>query len=328
MPLTARDLQELVRLLEREPRWREALRAALWKEEDLVRWLRERLPRLLQEEPRFGAEVVGILAQTLSPRSELIRVLEEIRALREDMDRRFAAMDERFRALQEDMGRRFAAMDERFRALREDMDRRFEAMDERFRALQEDMDRRFEAMDERFRALQEDMGRRFEAMDERFRALQEDMDRRFRVQAEILDRHGRDLRYLRVGFGSLGRRFGLGFEEAVRGMVEEFAGVGPLRAERLVLRDEAGEVFGVPGQVIEFDAFVHDGDRFLVEVKAFAQREDVLLFRRKVEFAARQLGQTFRAVMVAPFAHRRAVETARELGVQILAAEEPPEGDA
>ncbi len=274
MPLTARDLQELVRLLEREPRWREALRAALWKEEDLVRWLRERLPRLLQEEPRFGAEVVGILAQTLSPRSELIRVLEEIRALREDMDRRFAAMDERFRALQEDMERRF------------------------------------------------------EAMDERFRALQEDMDRRFRVQAEILDRHGRDLRYLRVGFGSLGRRFGLGFEEAVRGMVEEFAGVGPLRAERLVLRDEAGEVFGVPGQVIEFDAFVHDGDRFLVEVKAFAQREDVLLFRRKVEFAARQLGQTFRAVMVAPFAHRRAVETARELGVQILAAEEPPEGDA
>lgn len=250
MPLTARDLQELVRLLEQEPQWREALRAALWKEEDLVRWLRERLPRLLQEDPRFGAEVVGILAQTLSPRSELIRVLEEIRALREDM------------------------------------------------------------------------GRRFEAMDERFRVLQEDMDRRFQLQAEILDRHGRDLRYLRVGFGSLGRRFGLGFEEAVRGLVEEFAGIGPLRAERLVLRDEAGEVFGVPGQVIEFDAFVHDGDRFLVEVKAFAQREDVLLFRRKVEFAAQRLGQTFRAVMVAPFAHRRAVETARELGVQILTAEE------
>lgn len=250
MPLTARDLQELVRLLEQEPQWREALRAALWKEEDLVRWLRERLPRLLQEDPRFGAEVVGILAQTLSPRSELIRVLEEIRALREDMERRF------------------------------------------------------------------------EAMDERFRALQEDMDRRFQLQAEILDRHGRDLRYLRVGFGSLGRRFGLGFEEAVRGLVEEFAGIGPLRAERLVLRDEAGEVFGVPGQVIEFDAFVHDGDRFLVEVKAFAQREDVLLFRRKVEFAAQRLGQTFRAVMVAPFAHRRAVETARELGVQILTAEE------
>jgi hypothetical protein len=250
MPFRAEDLQDLVHLLEREPQWREALRAALWTDEDLVRWLRERLPRLLQEDPRLGAEVVGILAQTLSPRSELLRVLEEIRAVREDF------------------------------------------------------------------------GRRFEAIDQRFRALQEDMDRRFALQAELLRQHGRELRTLRVGFGSLGRRLGFGFEEAVRRIVEEFGGVGPLKAERLTLRDENGELFGVPGQVVEFDALVHDGERFLVEVKAFAEEEDVLLFRRKVEFAARHLPQPFRAVMVAPFAHRRAIQAARRLGVTLLAAEE------
>ncbi len=268
MPFRAEDLQDLVHLLEREPQWREALRAALWTDEDLVRWLRERLPRLLQEDPRLGAEVVGILAQTLSPRSELLRVLEEIRAVREDFGRRF------------------------------------------------------EAMDQRFRALQEEMDRRFEAMDQRFRALQEDMDRRFALQAELLRQHGRELRTLRVGFGSLGRRLGFGFEEAVRRIVEEFGGVGPLKAERLTLRDENGELFGVPGQVVEFDALVHDGERFLVEVKAFAEEEDVLLFRRKVEFAARHLPQPFRAVMVAPFAHRRAIQAARRLGVTLLAGEE------
>jgi hypothetical protein len=304
MPFRAEDLQDLVHLLEREPQWREALRAALWTDEDLVRWLRERLPRLLQEDPRLGAEVVGILAQTLSPRSELLRVLEEIRAVREDF------------------GRRFEAMDQRFRALQEEMDRRFEAMDQRFRVLQEEMDRRFEAIDQRFRVLQEEMDRRFEAMDQRFRALQEDMDRRFALQAELLRQHGRELRTLRVGFGSLGRRLGFGFEEAVRRIVEEFGGVGPLKAERLTLRDENGELFGVPGQVVEFDALVHDGERFLVEVKAFAEEEDVLLFRRKVEFAARHLPQPFRAVMVAPFAHRRAIQAARRLGVTLLAAEE------
>jgi hypothetical protein len=286
MPFRAEDLQDLVHLLEREPQWREALRAALWTDEDLVRWLRERLPRLLQEDPRLGAEVVGILAQTLSPRSELLRVLEEIRAVREDFGRRF------------------------------------EAIDQRFRALQEEMDRRFEAMDQRFRVLQEEMDRRFEAMDQRFRALQEDMDRRFALQAELLRQHGRELRTLRVGFGSLGRRLGFGFEEAVRRIVEEFGGVGPLKAERLTLRDENGELFGVPGQVVEFDALVHDGERFLVEVKAFAEEEDVLLFRRKVEFAARHLPQPFRAVMVAPFAHRRAIQAARRLGVTLLAGEE------
>ncbi len=286
MPFRAEDLQDLVHLLEREPQWREALRTALWTDEDLVRWLRERLPRLLQEDPRLGAEVVGILAQTLSPRSELLRVLEEIRAVREDLGRRF------------------------------------EAMDERFRALQEEVDRRFEAIDQRFRVLQEEMDRRFEAMDQRFRVLQEDMDRRFALQAELLRQHGRELRILRVGFGRLGRRLGFGFEEAVRCIVEEFGGVGPLKAERLTLRDEKGELFGVPGQVVEFDALVHDGERFLVEVKAFAEEEDVLLFRRKVEFAARHLPQPFRAVMVAPFAHRRAIQAARRLGVTLLAAEE------
>ena len=286
MPLGLEDLQDLVHLLEQQPQWREALRAALWTDEDLVRWLRERLPRLLQEDPRLAAEVVGILAQTLSPRSELLRVLEEIRAVREDFGRRF------------------------------------EAMDDRFRALQEEMDRRFEAMDQRFRALQEDMDRRFEAMDQRFRALQEDMDRRFALQAELLRQHGRELRTLRVGLGSLARRLGFGFEEAVRRIVEEFGGVGPLKAERLTLRDENGELFGVPGQVVEFDALVHDGECFLVQVKAFADREDVLLFHRKLEFAARHLPRPFRAVMVAPFAHARAADTARQLGIQLLTAEE------
>jgi hypothetical protein len=246
MPLGLEDLQDLVRLLEQQPQWREALRALLWTEEDLVGWLREQLPRLLQEDPRLRAEVLGVLAQSLSPRSELVRVLEEIRALREDF------------------------------------------------------------------------GKRFEAMDERFRALQEDVDRRFQLQAQILARHDRELRYLRVGFGGLGRRWGLGLEEAV----EEFAGVGPLTAERLALRDDAGEVFGVPGQAVEYDAFVHDGECFMVKVKAFADREDVLLFHRKLEFAARHLPRPFRAVMVAPFAHARAADTARQLGIQLLTAEE------
>ncbi len=110
----------------------------------------------------------------------------------------------------------------------------------------------------------------------------------------------------------------------MRGLVEEFTGLGPLRAERLVLRDDAGEVFGVRGQQVEFDAFLHDGEHILVEVKAFAEREDVLVFRRKVEFAARHLNQPLRAVLVAPFAHPRAVEAARELGVQIVTAGEEP----
>ncbi|MDR5709942.1 MAG: hypothetical protein QN172_08530 [Armatimonadota bacterium] len=47
----------------------------------------------MRQNPRFGAEVVGILAQTLSPRAELIQVLEEIRNLREDFNRRLNRLE-------------------------------------------------------------------------------------------------------------------------------------------------------------------------------------------------------------------------------------------
>lgn len=88
------------------------------------------------------------------------------------------------------------------------------------------------------------MDRRFELVERR----SESVDRQFAATAAILRR-------LEVGLGSLER----GFEEAVRATVEEFAGLGPLRAERLVLQDTQGEVYGVRNREVEFDALVHDG---------------------------------------------------------------------
>lgn len=252
--------------------------------EQFIEWLRSEFPRLLQEDPRFSAEVVGILSQTLGSRSEFVRLLEEIKLLREDANRRFEAAERRFEAI----------------------DRRFEAID-----------RWFEAIDRRFEELRQDMNRRFEVVEQTLLA-----------HSEALRRIDRELRQLHIGFGSLGRRFGLGLEEAVRLTVEEFSGLGPLRAERLVLKDAEGEVFGVRGQAIEFDAFVHDGRRFLVEVKGFAEPEDVLVFSRKLQFARRELREPFEAVMISPFATQEAVRLARQLGIPVLPADGEDEGES
>ncbi len=46
---------------------------------------------------------------------------------------------------------------------------------------------------------------------------------------------------------SLGGHVGHGLEQVVKEIVEEFAGQAFPSAERLVLRDETGEVFGVAG---------------------------------------------------------------------------------
>lgn len=256
--------------------------------EEFVEWLRREFPRLLQEDPRFSAEVVGILSQTLGSRMEFNRLLAEMKALREDFGRRFEVVQ-----------RHLESMESRF----EQVDRRFEAIDRRFEAAE----RRFEAIDRRF----EEANRRFEAI-----------ERTLVAHSEVLAEHTRALRRLETGLGSLGGRFGEGFEETIRATVEEFSGLGPLRAERLVIRDTEGELFGVPGQAVEFDAFVHDGKRFLVEVKGFAKPQDVLLFFRKMEFARRHLEEPFEPLLIAPFMRKQAARLARELGIRVLMHEE------
>ena len=81
----------------------------------------------------------------------------EIKHLREDMAKQFAATDKRF----EDINKRFEAVDGRFAEAREDTNRRFAEV-------REDMNKRFEAVDKRFAEVREDMNKRFETMDKRF----------------------------------------------------------------------------------------------------------------------------------------------------------------
>jgi chromosome segregation ATPase len=103
-------------------------------EQDLVRLL----PKLLKEHPELRYEVVGILAESFATKSDTAILLEELKKLREDFNRKA-----------DEDSRRFEAVDKRFEAI----DRRFEAVDKRFEAI----DRRFEAVDKRFEAIESEL---------------------------------------------------------------------------------------------------------------------------------------------------------------------------
>ncbi len=79
-------------------------------------------------------------------------VVQELRAFREDTNRRFEAVDRRFEAVD----RRFEEMMTELKALRTDMDKRFEQMrvdmDKRFEAQRSDMDKRFDLVGVEFKA--------------------------------------------------------------------------------------------------------------------------------------------------------------------------------
>jgi hypothetical protein len=197
------------------------------------------------------------------------------------------------------MHQRFEAIDRRFEAV----DRRFEAIDRRFEAI----DRRFEAIDRRFEAVD----RRFEAVDRRFEAILETL----REHTQQLREQAQQLRDLTIHLSALGGRVGHGLESLVKSVVEEFAGHTFPSAERLVLWDEAGEVFGIAKAEVEFDLYVHNGKDYLVEVKSHLKVTDVQSFYRKVKFAEEKMGRSFIPLLIALSMDPKAAPQMQELGI-------------
>jgi hypothetical protein len=159
------------------------------------------LPQLLQQNPKIATTIEGMLAHQFPPRDEFIQLLNEVKLLREDTNRRFEQVDQRFEQverrielLQTEMNQRFEQVEKRIDLLHAEMNQRFEQVEQRIELLQnevkllrEDTNQRFEEMEKRFEKrielLQTEMNRRFEKMEKRFEKrfelLQEEMNRRF-----------------------------------------------------------------------------------------------------------------------------------------------------
>jgi hypothetical protein len=249
--------------------------------------------------------------------------LEELRALREESNRRFEG-------LQHEIAQRFEVVDQRFETLLREMTQRFEAVDQRFETLLREMtqrfeavDRRFEAVDQRFETLLREMtqgfetaDRRFEAVDQRFETLLHEMTQGFEAADRRFEGIFAELREQRLHLSALGGRVGRGLEFLVKGIVEEFAGESFPLADRLVLVDTEGEVFGVPGAEVEFDLYAHNGRAYLVEVKSHLKTDDVLKFQRKAVFAEAKLGRPLTRLILALSMDSKAEALMQRLGIE------------
>jgi len=166
------------------------------------------------------------------------------------------------------------------------------------RQFREDSNKMFEAMDKRFEALIKEMNERFQQVDKRFEALIKEMTS------------------LRVEVSALGGRLGRGFEDVIRQTLSVVAGVEIKEVKRLIMWDDVGEVYGHPENV-EFDAYASNGQKFLIEVKSFAKREDVLLFSKKATWAEKKLGQVNK-ILIAAYIDDDAYRICSGLGIIVV----------
>jgi len=242
------------------------------------------LPGLLREHPELRTEICKILSDEFVIRSEFYeymkksderfeRLLQELKAFREDTNRRFEAADKRFEAL-----------DKRFEEMREDMNRRFEAADKRFDAIDkrfEEVYRRFEVIDKRF----EEVYRRFEAIDKRFEEVYHRFDK--------VDRDFKDLKdWVGIVVGGFQRRAGRSLEDAVAGTLRIALG-REVKPENIMMRkkitDDEG-LIGPKGRSYEIDLCVTDTESLIFEIKSYAEEEDIERFNDKAELAIKKLG--------------------------------------
>ena len=121
---------------------------------------------------------------------------------------------------------------------------------------------------------------------------------------------------------ALGYRYGLFTEEAFRETIKYLVS-DLLRAytvRRWTYYDSEGVVFGHPS-VIDVDVLVRDNEHILIEYKALIDRGDVAELAREGMLYERVNKVKPKLLIVGPAIRRRALELARELGVEVRASE-------
>jgi len=129
--------------------------------------------------------------------------------------------------------------------------------------------------------------------------------------------------------GALGARWGLRSEQSFRNALKGILGeVTELEVINVVEYDEEGAVFGRPDQ-IELDLIIKNGLFIICEIKSSMSKADMHIFHKKAEFYQKKHNRKAQRLMViSPMIDKKALELARDLGIQTYSYVEDIEPNA
>jgi len=221
----------------------------------------EALPKILEARPELRYKFYAVIEEKFPSREETNRILEELKIMREESNKRFEAVD-----------------------------KRFEAVDKRF----ESMDRRFDALHEEIMSIKSNVIRIETDVDE----IKVDLKDIKKSQTEI------DVNLL-----PFMRRGGYHFEEVVRGVIERTLKIKNGKIEHPVIKINAEE--------IEFDAYVHNGEKILFEIKSHLKRRDVSYFINSIKQIELKFGKV-RPVMIGFEIDEEALKYCTKKGIEVI----------
>ncbi len=256
-----------------------------FRDEDLID-LFSRLPDLLDRRPDLEPTIFGAFLKTFARREELALVVNELRALRTEMNQRFDQVDQRF-----------DQVDQRF----DQVDQRFVQVDQRFDDFRTEVATRFEHVDQRIDEFRAEVATRFEQVDRRIDDFQTEVATRFDDVQRSIDR--------------LGARWGIRneslFRQTMAAILEQSFGV------RVEQRAIAGE---------QFDILIYDGQHILVEIAASVGPTILTRLERKRRLYEESTGVSpTRVILATASIHSRRAHQLRTSGIEVIEPEETSE---
>ncbi|MCS6907072.1 MAG: DUF3782 domain-containing protein [Anaerolineales bacterium] len=296
--------------------------------EDIREVIRRELPALVTRDPEIRDWVWRLIHEYAPSRAEtesrFDKMLAEIRAMREESERRW-----------EENQRKWEENQRQLQAMREESERRWEENQRKWEENQrkweenqrkwEENQRKWEENQRKWEENQrkwEENQRKWEENQRQLQAMREESERRWeenqRVIRELLEQIRRVDRRIDRTIGALGARWGISteasFRNALRAILEESFGV---KVERVEEWDESGEVFDRPDQV-ELDVIIHNGQMLVCEIKSAASRSDIYTFERKVRWYERRTQRKAdRKLLISPIVLEKDKELAQELGIEV-----------
>lgn len=121
---------------------------------------------------------------------------------------------------------------------------------------------------------------------------------------------------------ALGARWGIFAEESFREGARALLRDAGWTAEKVMLRDVEGFVYGEPADV-EYDVVVRDGKTIILEITSALKRSDLLVIRRKRELYEKAKGVKVNAVYVVTLFIQdkypdRVIKMAKPMGIKVL----------
>ena len=259
--------------------------------EQLEQFIVQKLPTLMQGNPKFQETILALARQHFADRQEVDdRFHQLLGELRREREERALEWQDYIR----EQNRKLEQQATEWKEYKQEQDRKWE-----------DQNRKWEQHTIEWKEYKQEQKRKWEETKLEF-------DKVHKAIATQGKKHDR-------GISALGARWGLkserAFRNALAGILEESFEIQVLN---VVEHDDEGIVFGRPDQ-IELDVIIKNGLLIICELKSSMSRSDVYTFEKKVRFyEKRHQRQATRLLIISPMVDDKARWIADELGIEVF----------